>query len=128
MRASVVAKLSGRGTVRKRTRRGSSAMLVAIIAASAAAGTAMPAGARPSKRSPMAHAAHTLNATDTGKLHLVRSSGSLLYEEGSASGGLPGHMKADMDVGATFTGGFTIYTSDGTVKGHGAATPRGSGR
>ena len=85
--------------------------------------TAVPAAARP-----MARAAHTLNASDTGKLHLLRASGSLLYEEGAASGGIPGRMKADMNIGATFTSSFTIYTTHGTVKGHGSATPRGAGR
>ncbi len=31
------------------------------------------------------------------------------------------------DVGATFTGSFTIYTRGGTITGHGTATPHGSG-
>jgi hypothetical protein len=124
----VVARSSGRETARKYRSRGSSAMLVAIIAASAVAGIALPASARPIGRSATAHAAHTLNATDNAHLHMVRASGSLLYEEGSASGGMPGHMKANMNIGATFTSTFTIYTSSGTIKGHGTATPQGSGR
>jgi hypothetical protein len=119
---------SGCEATGKRRRRVSSAMFVAMFAASAAAATALPATARPVNSSAMAYAAHRLSATDTGHLHLVRASGSLLYEEGSASGGIPGHMKAAMNVGATFTGSFTIYTRAGTIKGHGTATPRGSGR
>jgi hypothetical protein len=77
---------------------------------------------------PTARAAHTLNATDTAHLHYVSSSGSLLYEEGSASGTLQGSMRAHFDVGPTFSGSFTIYTHAGTIKGHGKATPSGSGR
>ena len=69
-------------TTRKRMHRGSSTMLVTMLVASASAAMALPAGARPDKRSPPAHAAHTLNANDTAHLHLTRSSGSLLYEEG----------------------------------------------
>jgi hypothetical protein len=115
--------------MRKRTRRCSNAVLVSIIASLTAAGAALPAGASPTVPFPSAHAAHTLNVTDTADLHLLKSSGSLLYEEGSASGGVAGRMKADMDVGATFTGSFTIYArGGGTIKGHGTATPRGSGR
>jgi hypothetical protein len=77
---------------------------------------------------PAARAAHTLNATDTAHLHYVSSSGSSLYEEGSASGTLRGSMRAHFDVGPTFSGSFTIYTHAGTIKGRGKATPSGSGR
>ena len=40
---------------------------------------------------------------------------------------LPGSMHVHFDVGATFTGSFTIYTRGGTIAGHGTATPHGSG-
>jgi hypothetical protein len=116
------------GTIRKRRHRGSSALLVVILAASSLAAMALPTGAHPIKRSPTGHAAHTLNVNDTAHLHLLRSSGSLLFEEGSTSGGISGQMKANLNVGATFSGSFTIYTSAGTLKGHGTATPHGSGR
>jgi hypothetical protein len=36
-------------------------------------------------------------------------------------------MRVRFNVGATFTGSFTIYTHAGTIKGHGSATPHGSG-
>jgi hypothetical protein len=87
-----------------------------------------PARARRATRSPSAHAARTISANDDAHLHLVRASGSHLLEEGSASGGISGSMRASLEVGATFSGSFTIYTSGGTVKGHGSATPHGSGR
>jgi hypothetical protein len=75
-----------------------------------------------------AHTTSTLAAADTAHLHLVRSSGSTLIEEGSASAGLPGHMRANLEVGATFSGSFTFYTRFGELVGHGAAKPHGSGR
>src|ERR1039458_3115259 len=114
-----VARSPRRAAARKRRHPRSSAILVAMLVASASAASALPAGAHLIARSASAHTARTLNANDTAHLHLVRSSGSLLYEEGLASGGLSGHMKADLNIGATFTGNFTIYTNAGTIKGHG---------
>jgi hypothetical protein len=75
----------------------------------------------------VAHTARTLSATDTAHLHYVRSSGSVLYEEGAASGTLPGSMHARCNVGASFTASFTLYTRGGSITGHGRATPHGSG-
>jgi hypothetical protein len=74
-----------------------------------------------------AHASRQLKASDTAHLHYTSASGSLLYEEGLASGTIPGSMHVHFNVGATFTGTFTIYTKGGSIKGHGAATPHGSG-
>ncbi len=76
---------------------------------------------------PIAHAAHSLSATDTAHLHYVSASGSLLFDEGKATGALPGSMRVHLNLNATFTGSFTIYTSGGTIKGHGSAIPHGSG-
>jgi hypothetical protein len=76
---------------------------------------------------PQARAAHVLKATDVASLHYVSASGSLLYEEGRASGALPGSMKVHMRVGAQFSGSFTIYVRGGSIRGHGVATPHGSG-
>lgn len=75
----------------------------------------------------VAHAAHTLSATDTAHLHFVSAYGSLLLDEGKATGALPGSMRVHLNLGTTFTGSFTIYTSGGSIKGHGSATPHGSG-
>jgi hypothetical protein len=74
-----------------------------------------------------AHAAHILEATDTAHLHYVSSSGSLLLDEGKASGTLPGSMRVRLDLGTTFTGTFTIYASGGSIPGRGSAAPHGSG-
>jgi hypothetical protein len=77
--------------------------------------------------SPRAHAARKLKASDTAHLHYISASGSLLYEEGAATGTLPGRMRVHLNVGATFTGSFTIYTPGGSIRGHGSANPHGSG-
>jgi hypothetical protein len=65
---------------------------------------------------------------DDASLHLVRASGSTLFEEGSAQGTLPGSMRARLHVGATFSGSFVISTPNGTIEGRGSATPHGGGR
>jgi hypothetical protein len=71
--------------------------------------------------------ARSVKATDTAHLRYVSASGSLLREEGKATGTLPGSMRASVNVGATISGNFTIYTRGGSIKGHGSATPHGSG-
>jgi hypothetical protein len=94
------------------------AAIVAALApcASAAAGTA--------------HAARTLSVTDTAHLRYVPagSEGATLLEEGNAMGALPGRMRAHLKIEATFTGSFVFYVRGGSIKGHGAAKPSGSGR
>jgi hypothetical protein len=85
------------------------------------------AGAYAAQPAGRAHAADVLNATDTAHLHYVSSSGSLLFDEGKATGTLPGSMRVHLDLGTTFTGTFTIYASGGSIEGHGSATPHGSG-
>jgi hypothetical protein len=89
---------------------------------------ALPGGAHGAERTPTASVARTLSATDTAHLHYLRSSGSLLLEEGTASGSIPGSMHVELNLGAIFTGSFAIHTRTGTIDGHGRATPHGSGR
>lgn len=81
-----------------------------------------------SARYPAGHVARSLNATITAHLHLVKAEGSELFEEGPVTGALPGSMEAQLKTGATFTGSFTTHTSNGSIKGHGSATPHGVGR
>ena len=78
-------------------------------------------------RPPTAHAARTLNITDTANMHYTSGSGSLLHESGTASGTIPGSMKAHLTIGSTLTANFTIYASGGTITGHGTGTLHGSG-
>jgi hypothetical protein len=95
-------------------------LLLAILLAPASLGT-------PAAHALRAHAARSLNATDTAKLHYIKHTGSQLIEEGTAQGTLPGTMHARASLGTTFTASFTINTHDGTITGHGTATPHGSG-
>lgn len=75
-----------------------------------------------------AHAARSQSADATAHLHLIRAEGSQLFEEGPVSGALAGSMRAELNTGAVFTGSFTTRTNGGSIKGHGVATPHGSGR
>jgi hypothetical protein len=100
--------------------------LFAMLAATASAITGAPL-ARSAPHTPRAHATRSLKASDTAHLHYVSASGSVLYEQGAATGTLPGSMHVHLNVGATFTGSFTIYTRGGTIRGHGSAKPHGSG-
>lgn len=75
-----------------------------------------------------AHIAHALNVTDTAHLRYIRNSGSLLIEEGSVTGALPGTMHATMDIAATTSGDFTLYTHSGSISGHGSGVLHGTGR
>jgi len=94
------------------------ALTAAVAAPSASAG------------GPLARPSRTLNATDTGhlKYNPKDSEGATLVEEGAATGKLPGRMRARLNIGATFSGSFVLYTVGGSIKGHGTATPSGSGR
>jgi hypothetical protein len=74
-----------------------------------------------------ARAARVLDGTDTAHLHLLHV-GEDLLEEGPSNGILPGHMRAELHVGAVFTGSFTFYTNRGQISGEGKANPHGSGR
>ncbi len=103
------------------------AALLMVLTPKALAGTALPAAIHDTGRSRSARPARMLSVTDTAHLRYISHSGSLLYEEGTASGTLPGSMRAHCNIGPTVTASFTIYTHSGTINGHGTATPHGSG-
>jgi hypothetical protein len=106
-------------------------LMVAPLAILAVAGAVLTGTAQSSaaNRQPAARAARTLNGTGTAHLHLVKAEGSQLFEEGPIDRGqFKGTMQAELNLGATFTGSFTFHTSAGSIKGHGTATPHGSGR
>jgi hypothetical protein len=75
-------------------------------------------------RAHAAHAAHAVSVKDEGHLRLVRSSGSLLIDEGPVTGAIPGKVQVrfvyygDPAVSAQIT----IYGRSGNIK------ARGSGR
>jgi hypothetical protein len=101
------------------------ALTMAACAAMLAVGVAQ---ATASEREAAAHAARTISGSDAAHLHLVHQDEMRLYEEGLASGALPGHMRAELTVGSLFKGSCTIYTSGGSITGDGVATPHGTGR
>jgi hypothetical protein len=113
-----------------RRKSGSPATIAATLLTIAASGALLTTGtvaAHGLTRSPASRAVRALKATDTAHLRYIRSSGSLLLDEGTAAGTLPGRMRASVNIGATISGTFTIYVRGGTITGHGAATPQGSG-
>jgi hypothetical protein len=74
-------------------------------------------------------ATRTLNAADTAHLRYVRGSGSLLLEEGAATGSLPGKMLVRCEVGPTVSASFTIFVrGGGTIDGRGTAKTHGASR
>jgi hypothetical protein len=103
---------------------------VALVAfyAGALALTTRSAGAYSAGHPFAVSAARTVNASDTAHLRYVQGSGSLLLEEGSASGSLPGKMQVHCEVGPTVTASFTIVVHGGTITGHGTAKAHGAGR
>lgn len=101
--------------------------LLAILVPTALAGAPASARGVGAKRPLTAQAAATLKITDTADMHYTSGSGSLLHEKGTASGTLPGNMKANLAIGATLTANFTIYASGGTITGRGMGRTHGSG-
>lgn len=109
-------------------RRATAALCRAVAAGCIATATqSVDASAHAAGPAGRARAAHVLSATDTVHLHYISSSGSLLFDEGKATGTLPGSMRVHLDLGTTFTGTFTIYANGGSIEGRGSAAPHGSG-
>jgi hypothetical protein len=74
-------------------------------------------------------AARVLNIDDTGKLRLLNASGSVLQEEGPATGTLLGTVKVRLTVHATITAVFTITArGGGSIAGSGSAMLHSSQR
>lgn len=67
-----------------------------------------------------ARAARVQSITDSASLHLTSADGNTLYEQGRASGNLPGTVEVAMTLGdRTASSTFTIHTTGGTISGHG---------
>jgi len=72
----------------------------------------VPAGAA----GPLAQAARTVNVTERASLHLVRKSGSTIYQAGTATGTLPGTVTTRFQTTPSrVTGSLRIVTRGGTV-------------
>lgn len=99
--------MTGQRTMRRRQRALGTGLAVGLATSLGLGGTVATAA-------PRAQAARTLNITETANLRLVRKSGSILYERGTATGTLPGNVTARFDVKVTkVTGSVTIYPRSG---------------
>jgi hypothetical protein len=105
----------------KRSKR--TCLLASIILAGIATLSTVPASG-----AARARAARTISGADSAHLHLLHQDESLLFEEGKATGVLPGRMSAQLTVAQQYSGTCTIYTNGGSITGHGVATPHGTGR
>jgi hypothetical protein len=116
-----------RRSYRQRKHRRTTAVLVFVLGLFAQV-LAPDGAASQTGRPPIARAAYTLDGTDSAHLHLAHEYEATLYEEGYATGAAPGYLRAQLKVGATFTGWVTIYTRGGSIIGYGSAKPHGEGR
>jgi hypothetical protein len=91
------------------------AAALALLACAQAPGT--------SARAPTALAAGVLNVRDEGRLRFVKSSGTLLIDEGAATGTIPGRVRVlfNYDGSPDVSARFTIYGAHGTLSGSAAA-------
>jgi hypothetical protein len=93
------------------------------------AGGQVASGAARASALPRAQAAGSLRVNDTGYLHLLHASGSVLSEVGRVSGTVPGTASVRLDVGENVTATFTIHVrGGGSITGHGSAALHSSGR
>jgi hypothetical protein len=74
-----------------------------------------------------ARAAHVVNVKDEAHLHLTGTNGSLLLEEGPATGAIPGTVKASFVIAANVTATFTIYAHGGSISGRGTGALHSTG-
>jgi hypothetical protein len=90
--------------------------LVAIAAVAALAAVA------PASEGSPAHTARTVSVKDEARLHLVKSSGSLLIDEGTASGSFPGRSLVRFTYNGSPSVGaqITIYGHFGNIQARGA--------
>jgi hypothetical protein len=95
--------------------------MIAILAAGVVPALALASVSAAS--SPRAHSAHTISVKDEGHLHLLKSSGSVLIDEGPAHGSVPGTAKVHFTYNGdpTVTAQITIYGHAGTIQAHGSA-------
>ena len=70
----------------------------------------------------LARAAGSVSVSDESRLHLVRASGSVLSDEGTARGALPGTVRVRFtyDGNPTVSAQITIYARAGTILAHGS--------
>jgi hypothetical protein len=94
------------------------ALLLTAFACATVLGLGEPALA--ASRAPVARAARLLNVRDQGHLRFVKSSGSLIIDEGPASGTFPGTVKVRFTYNGepTVSAQFTISAASGSIIAH----------
>jgi len=94
------------------------AILLALMSVPALANLASEASAAPAA----AQAARSASVNDEARLHLVKASGSVLTDEGTARGGFPGKVRVRFTYNGnpTVTAQITIYGQTGTILAHGS--------
>ena len=66
------------------------------------------------------HGARVHSVTDNASLHLISADGNTLFEQGRASGNLPGTVEVALTLSnRTAISTFTIHTTGGTIGGRG---------
>jgi hypothetical protein len=94
---------------RSRSMRATRVRVALGVALGAVAAAVLVTSAWAHPATPSAHAAHVLHVHDEGRLHYIKSSGSVIIDEGRASGSFPGWVKVrftydgEPTVGARFT-------------------------
>jgi hypothetical protein len=70
---------------------------------------------------PLARSAHVLNVRDEGRLRFLRSSGSMLIDEGAATGTLRGkvHLNFTYDGSPSVSAQFTIFGAGWSLRARG---------
>jgi len=97
--------------------------LAVVIPATAANGAATPSSAHGTARLSRSLAVH-----DETTMHLVRAVGEALYEEGTATGTLPGTAKVQLHINAakgSASATFTFFLRGGTLSGHSSGKASG---
>lgn len=99
-----------------RVNRMATAVTVSLLATLGSLGTTAIATSEP-----LAHSAGSASVRDTGQLHLLRASGSLLIDEGTATGTLPGKVLVHFTYNGspTVKAQFTITGNGWSVRGNG---------
>jgi hypothetical protein len=79
----------------------------------------------PAPASASSHTVRTIDVVENVSVHLVRKSGSTLHHRGTATGTLPGSVRARFKITATkVTGSVTIYPRGGSLTMHIKGHPR----
>jgi hypothetical protein len=98
---------------------------IAVVVFTLALGAVAAAGADASPRDHRsAHAARVLSIHDQGHLRFIHASGSVLLDEGSASGSFPGQVKVRFlyNGAPTVSARFTIAGAGGSISARGTGT------